>query len=454
MTKNYSILLLIIAFACVLLSCSKEEDSAITTRSIQSTNDELLLMCLNDTSMDCYEKGALFLDQDTLSEEVISELLIKSEEFDPFVIEIILTSQYGFTDNSFASMIDCKSICDLTIENILLSQTPLTSKTIEYLYRERNMVLDHKYDNLTKIVSACDGGVIYTEKYIEIFDCLSGSIIAFDSQIRPFINNCHCNDENIQKLLSGSGSDRWAKGEKKLDPIPGGQIVKCKRPPEPKCFKRPKESISELSKEDQQLIDLINSKETDFEIGKKLLDQDTLSEIVLIELFKKSCDFDKFVMQTVFLTQGKLTEKTLVNILLNENLSADEVTQILVVNTPLDENIIRYLKIFQPEIPLNNITNYNDKSILFSMCDQSLLVGDSIIIDTDQSFTIYNMTEIKIPAPITQENKMVLANSAYSKKWIYGERDIISSGPNTDAILCLNNPDIKCVKVAKMHIKF
>ena len=90
--KTRVILIVIFAgffiFSCTKLENEFSEQKTVSspTKSAISSNDAFLLSVLNNNGLDSYDKGSVFLDQDSLSELVIDSLLSLSIGFDPYVI--------------------------------------------------------------------------------------------------------------------------------------------------------------------------------------------------------------------------------------------------------------------------------------------------------------------------------------------------------------------------------
>jgi len=470
MRKVFLILgLMIISSIILIISCTKDKelleqttsnknDTDLHLKSSTVNNDFILLECLNNPELDSYDKGGVFLDQDSLSENIIDSLLNHSVDIEPFVMELILISQENFTNKSFQAIIDCENIDNPTLENILLTKTPLHNEINDYVFEKREMVIEHNYDDYQKLISTCDGGVIFAEKIIEIYDCNSTSFLIVNPTKKSFINLCNCEEENTQKMLNSAGGSKWVKGSRTVQTNSAGDITKvtCDRPPTPKCVKAMPQNIEKgtISQSDNSIINFINSNSSDFIKGKKLINEEELSDVVLLELFKKVCDFDQFVFETIFLSQEKLSEKILVNLIMNENIPNEMLTNILIVNSPLEGNILNYIEKFRTDISIDYINQFSEKEILLSMCNQSLIIGDKIEIEqkhNHKEFKVYNKSVISMYSSISESNKSKFLVGGNNSKWVYGEISAHGGNSGYDIYICVKPPNKKCLKLAKQN---
>jgi hypothetical protein len=355
-----------------------------------------------------------------------------------------------FTDNTLKSIIDCISISTPTILNILYSKAPLTTDVSGYLYNKRQVNANNSFDNYEKIISVCGGGVIYAEKIIEVSDCNTSKFALINPIQRPFSNTFDCDNQNIQKFLAGSGG-KWIRGESSV--IEGETItwIECKRPPTPKCMKR----ISEKSltmPQDNGIINFLNSNTSDYTKGKRLLSENSLSEYVLLDIINRACYFDKFVTEIVFLNQDHLSEKVIYSLILSPNISDEMLTNILIVNTPLNNKIIEIATKVRPKLNAGILNTYSDKNILLSLCSRALIIGDEIKIsfnNNSTTFQVFNIDRKYLSSSISDNDLKFLVSGASAGTWIYGVESIVITNPGSTTIACVKPPNTKCVKIKK-----
>ena len=455
--KTRVILIVIFAgffiFSCTKLENEFSEQKTVSspTKSAISSNDAFLLSVLNNNGLDSYDKGSVFLDQDSLSELVIDSLLSLSIGFDPYVIELILTSQISLTEHSLRSIIDCNYITTPTLLNILYSKTPLSANIEDYLYQKRQTNINSSYDNYEKIISVCGGGVIYAEKIIEVRDCSTTSFALINPIQRSFNCICNCNDQNINKLFESTGGGKWIRGESTVKVGDGITWISCKTPPSPKCMKRISTKTNTFP-QDNGIMNFLNSNTSDYIKGKRLLSEDSLSEYVLLEIINRACYFDKFVTEIVFLNQEQLSDKVIYSLILSPNISDDMLTNILIVNTPLNSKAIELASKVRPNVNVGEINSYSNKKILLSLCSRSLIIGDEIIITTNMnstSFQVFNIERKYFTSSISDNNLKFLVSGASADKWILGEEAVVVPRPESTTIACTRPPNTKCVKIKK-----
>ncbi|MGC9332192.1 MAG: hypothetical protein ACP5DZ_10015 [Bacteroidales bacterium] len=125
---------------------------------------------------------------------------------------------------------------------------------------------------------------------------------------------------------------------------------------------------------------------------------------------------------------------------------------ILIVHSPLDENIKKYIKKFRSKISVDYINQFSDKEILLSMCDQTLIIGDRIEIkegNRHDEYNVYNKVIINLFSSISEADKAMFLTGGNNSKWVYGELSAHIGDNGSDIYYCVKPPNKKCLKLAK-----
>lgn len=219
-----------------------------------NSNDNFLCDVIMDESKTSFEKGKILLDEENLSELVITTLINNSNKFDQYVIELIFTTQEKINDPLLISLINRPDILDGTLKSILLANAPLSQNLKTEISTKRSNINLSEIDNQNKyerLISVCENTIYYAKKIYVIENCDATTFVLEDCVARTIFNNS--TDLNKEKMFSSEGGG-WTRGSAKVTDKGDGIVrVQCSRPPYPKCCKVIQPKLEQLSTSEQGL---------------------------------------------------------------------------------------------------------------------------------------------------------------------------------------------------------
>lgn len=435
----------------------KFQDSQSGNKS-SSSNDSYLCEAINSSDLDCYDKGALLLNEENdLSSTVCNNLVSNANNFDEAVLEIVLSSQSVITDEDLVSIINHDGITDGTVESILYSQSPLSASVISATQNKRpsiDLSAIASTNDLDKLLCLCEGRMYFAEKIIVTKTCGETSFILESSFSRPLSHSI--DPENQEKLAGGCGG-KWTCGNSKVtDQGDGITKIQCTIPPETKCAKIIRTEPKSFSPGENGLLGMLsNSNASDFVKGSHILNQESISDNLMSEIIDLACEMNPYVVEVILLTSGKISQDNLIKIINQPAINDVTVTNILAVNSPINSRIGGLVTKLRPGISVSYVNSFADKDMLVTMCCQSITVGSNIIVTEIDNKTHEIMTFDKETIPFgtsALESDISTLAAGGGGKWIKGEVSAATTHPNGSTVTyCVTPPNEKCAKVVKSN---
>lgn len=456
----------------IIAACEKENPNDVALNGQQGeefqesqsgnkscgSNDGYLCEAINSSDMDCYDKGALLLNEENdLSSTVCNSLVSNADNFEESVLEVVLSSQSFLSDEDLISIINHDGITDGTVESILYSQSPLSGAVVSATQANRpsiDLSAIASTNGLDKLLCLCEGRMYFAEKIIVTKTCGETSFILENFFSRPLSHSI--DPENQEKLAGGCGG-KWTCGNSKVtDKGDGISVIQCTVPPETKCAKIIRTEPKSFSSGENGILSMLsNSNASDFVKGSHVLNQESISDNLMSEIIDLACEMNPYVIEVILLTSGKISQDNLVKIINQPAINDATVTNILAVNSPIDNRIGGLITKLRPGISVSYVNSFADKDMLVTMCCQSITVGSNIIVTEIDSKTHEIMTFDKETLSFgtsAQESDINVLAAGGGGKWIKGEVSVSSTHPNGSSVTyCVAPPNVKCAKVVKSN---
>lgn len=464
MKKVIKPLILFISTSLLTIGCQKEK---ITPRGVETNshiessyekagnqNDSYLIQVINSQNLDAFEKGNELISVRQLSDNVLTEFVQKANLFDQYVIEVVLSSQNELFSDLLTAMINNNSITDETLESILISKAPLDANIISELNSNQRNVDINKIqlgNKNVKIVSICANVIIMADAITTLNSCDETVFLLENASTIPLANSCIKSDSD--KLRAAGGDGGWTKGRAIIQEEGDDTYLRCRRPPYSKCAKVIRKNVSLSNNEIGLLNTLKSSNQSDFQKGKMLLEENEISENLMSEIIDLGCSLDSYVMETVLMSSGKLSEDNLIKVMLSENFSDEMVKNILITNPPLSNRTEGYVLKLRPNLNLSEIQYYYDKSIMIALCCGQIFIGNSVTIEENghnaHNISIDNESILSFANSISQNNLETMRQVGGGGNWIKGELSWVSENNQVSNYICSRPPNKRCAKVVK-----
>lgn len=447
-------LLLAVLSSGVFVSCSKNNDvlEGSSNKELKSaSNDTYLLSVMNDPDMDQFDKASVLLNENQLSSVICKKLI--ADSYNPYIIEVVLASQITLENDVLIDLIEDDDLNDATVLSILRSKSPLSAAVISTLSDNRpgiSLSGISKYNNDVKLMSMCDGKVIYTKRLVTSKSKDGTIFMLQDAEELSLANTVGASDLN--KMLAGCGGN-WTCGDKTVtDKGDGVTIVACLIS-QKKCVKVMQPSKS-LTADDQTIVNLLeNESLSDFEKGNQILELDSISPNLMSEIIDHRGSLHSFVFETILLSNGKISEENLIKLIIDEKLNGTLLKNILIVNSPLSADIEALVAKFHPKISLSQVRAFDKSDIALSICALTLISGDEIDIrktsNTSHEATVTNRVLIPLSSTASSGDIEKMADGCGGSRWVCGELVVTSTQAGVTKYVCQTPPNDKCLKLSK-----
>ena len=444
----------VVVLAGMIVSCSKSNDlieSGSNKVEKTSSNDTYLISVMNDPDMDQFDKASMLLNETQLSSVICKKLI--ADSYNPYIIEVVLATQITLENDVLIDLIEDDGLNDATVLNVLCSKSPLSAPVLSALSDNRPSISlsdISKYNTDIKLMSMCDGKVIYTKRLVTSKSADGTIFMLQDAAERSFANTVSASDLN--KMLVGCGGS-WTCGDKTVtDKGDGVTIVSC-LVSQKKCVKVLQPSKS-LTADDQSIVDLLDNESlSDFEKGNQILELDSVSPNLMREIIDHRSSLDPFVFETIVLSNGKILEENLTKLIIDEHLNRTLLKNILIVNSPLSAEIKALVTKFHPSISLSQVGAFDESDIALSICALSLISGDEIEIrktsSTSHEASVTNRVLIPLSSTASSDDIEKMADGCGGSRWVCGELVVTSTHAGVTKYVCQTPPNDKCLKLSK-----
>jgi hypothetical protein len=462
--------LLLAAASTIILtySCKKDTDlksvmsnsatSETTGANLRVNNDNNVVQTVNNHNYTFTQKTGLLIDFDNFGSSAFAAIMEKQNDFGLFSLELIF-STVKIQEEDLITLADNSFFDNNTYKNIVVAQTPISEATLNTIISKRPTFTAaeiNSYQNLDRAVNVCDLRMVYAKKIVTVGNCNEITTVFINSTIRYMQNGVNEFDLNIIMNMGGGSGSTWIYGKSKTTTSTDadGTITKisCSDPPHNKCMKVISQSTIAAPPigNDNHQINLINStNKTSYEKGRDLLAED-LDEPVLSALIDNACGFDNFVFELLMVSNGKTTDGNLLKAIFNDNISDAVLTNILIVNVPLSNNVKSILARNRKNISVSNIESFGGKRMSVSICRNSILTSDEIVVAEPYNHTTtITYTNLKEIALASTPDGSQLETLLFGPKgtWIRGEQSAMSTNGSQTIMYCVSPPTPKCVKV-------